>query len=93
MHTLSRLLVGEDTGEQTRADRRERFREARFAAAERLEADACRNIEDAVEGPAGDELREQGYKMIRQAEALRNGEISLLAAMNLTEGDVNGRGE
>lgn len=65
---------------------RERKTQARYAAANRLEQQGRDNIGDAAPGSDGAELREQGRQQILQARRLRNGEISLLAAMNL-DGD------
>jgi len=86
-NSISRLILGSDEEEQrVMQGIRERKREARYAAADKLEQDGRRNLEDAAYGPDGRELREQGYKMIDQANRLRSGEISLLMALNLNGG-------
>lgn len=86
--SISRLVLGSDEEERrVMHGIRERKRQARYAAAKRLEQDGKRNIEDAAPGPVGTELREQGHKMLKQARCLRDGEISLLAAMNLNDGE------
>lgn len=82
--SISRLVLGSDEDERKVLEGiRERKREARYATADRLEEDGRRNIEHAAPGPLGDDLRAQGERLIHDARALRSGEISLLAAMNL----------
>lgn len=85
-HSIGRLFLGDEEDEMKVLEGiRERKREVRYATADRLEEDGRLNIKNAIPGPLGNELREQGEKMVRQAGALRSGEISLLAALNLDD--------
>lgn len=69
--TVSRLLSAPEDDVSAAVKERSAF--ARTLAAEKMEEDAQRLEEDAVEGPCGDELREQARKMREEARWLRDG--------------------